>query len=378
MTYSWVACAATTGAVITELPDLDIPSVGVTLCDWWSGQGSLPLDDKTPAEWRRATAPQATYLVLLDDEIPDPIWGGIVTGRQMTGSDSVTLNVACWESYLARRYVHDLTYPDVEQCGLAADLVTQCVLTVSDATPTPPALIVEYTAGTTTRYREYQLASSKSVAAALQELSGVEGGPEWTVTWRHLTGPERYVPVLKIADRIGVPKPAGMPSSQAQFQMPGCVAEFTLTEDWTDGKAANAITATSTDEDSNTLAAVKVFTDPDRPTIEYRYTSSSSITDIDTLRAHAAQALSIMKDGAVALSLAAAVDGAPRLGIDWGLGDDIGWSLACRSVSPGRMIPGDDGSAWIPVEGVDRCVGWEASLSGVQTVTPILATREKF
>ena len=75
-------------------------------------------------------------------------------------------------------------------------------------------------------------------------------------------------------------------------------------------------------------------------------------------------------------SLTAAVEAAPRLGLDWGLGDDIGWSLAARSVSPGRRIPGDPASGWIPVEGVGRAIGWEASLSGVETVTPILESTE--
>lgn len=384
MGYSWIACRAVDGTVIAPLPDLDVPTVGVTLCNWWSGQASLPLDDSTPGDWRRATAPQATYLVLLDngDGVrpgqPDPVWGGIVTGRTFTSADTVSLTIATWESYLARRYVRTATYPDVEQCGLIASLVTDSVLTARDATPTPPTLIIEATPGSTTRYRAYEESSSKTVAAAMQELSGVDGGPEWTVVWRHMTGPERYVPVLKIADRIGTPKPASMPSPAAVFAMPGSVIEFTRTEDWTDGRAANSVVATSTDADSNPISATQVYTDPERPTIQYRYSPSSSIQTVTPLREHAAKALSVMRDGAVALALTAAVEDAPRLGLDWGLGDDTGWSLASRSVSPGRIVPGDPGSGWQPVAGVDRCIGWEIGQSGVETVTPILATTEEF
>lgn len=364
------------GSVITELPGLDVPTVGVTLCDSWSGQATLTLDDSTPSEWRRATAGKAAYLVLLDCDQPDPIWGCIVTSRPRTSADSLEMSVATVESYFGSRYVIDLTYTDDEQCGLVEDLVTQCVLTARTAAPTPPAMIIEAAAGSTTRHREYLASESRTVLAALQELASVEGGPEWTIGWRHLSSPERYVPVLRVADRIGSPKPADMPSAAAVFEMPGCVTDFMLSDDWTDGRAANAVTATSTDESANVISATRVYEDPDRPTLEYRYTPSSSITEITTLQQHAEKALSIMQDGAQALALTAAVDSAPRLGLDWDIGDDIGWSLACRSVSPGRMIPGDPGSAWIPVSGVDRCIGFEATTSGVLTVTPILATRE--
>lgn len=374
MGYSWIACRATDGTIIAELPGLDVPTVGATLCDWWAGQASLALNDDTTADWRRATAPKATYLVKLDDGLEHPSWGGIITQRQATAADTVTLGIATWEAYLTDRYVRDAEYVDVEQCGLIAALVTDCVLTARPATPTPPALIVETAPGTSLRYRAYEASGSKSVAAALQELSGVEYGPEWTVTWRHLTAPERYVPVLTVADRIGRAKLADMPSPNAVFSMPGCVQTFTQTEDWTAGKAANSIVATSTADSSDVpMSAVQVYADPDRPTIEYRYTPSTAITDIDALRSHAARALAVMQDGAVALALTATAAAAPRLGVDWWLGDDIGWSLACRSMSPGRLPSG----GWVPLEGIDRCVGWEATTSGVETITPILATREE-
>lgn len=383
MSYSWIACRATDGTIIAELPDLAVPTVGVTLCDWWSGQASLTLSDDTDREWRRATLPKATYLVLLDDGDASrpaqehPIWGGIITQRHISPADVVTLGIATVESHLADRYVRDAEYVDVEQCGLIAALVTDCVLTARPATPTPPALIVETVPGTTLRYRAYEASASRTVASALQELSGVESGPEWTITWRHLTSPERYVPVLTVADRIGRAKPEGQPYPHATFDMPGSVTDFTQTEDWTSGKAANSIVATSTADSADVpMSAVQVYADPERPTIEYRYSPATSITDIDTLRSHAARALAVMQDGAVALALTAAVDAAPRLGADWSLGDDIGWSLACRAMSPGRTIPDDPGSPWEPVTGIDRCIGWEATTTGVLTVTPILASRE--
>ena len=383
MTYSWLACRATDGRVIAELPGLTVEQVGATLCDWWTGSATLRLDDATTGEWRRATAPWASYLVCLDEGSPGrpalehPIWGGWITSRQTSGADQVSLGIASWEAYLARRFVRDLVYPDSEQCGLLAHMVGQCVTAPIPSAPIPPALLVEHVSGSITRHREYEQASQKTVASVMQELSGVEQGPEWTVTWRHLSGPERYLPVLTIRDRIGAAKPEGMPSPASVLTMPGAVTQFSVVEDWTEGKGATAVTATSTAEgDTLPMSAGQGYTDPGRPTLGDRHTPSSAIPDIGTPRSHAARALAVMRDGAVAITLTAAAEAAPRLGLDWGLGDDIGWSLAARSVSPGRRIPGDPASGWIPVEGVGRAIGWEASLSGVETVTPILESTE--
>lgn len=364
MAYSWLACLATTGQVITGLPDLSVPTVGATLCDAWTGEASLPVPG-APAEWRRATMPMASYLVLLDDDVP--VWGGWITSRTGTEGDTVSLGVATWEAYLGRRYTGNLAYVGAEQCFLAADIVASAVV------PDGPAMLVEYTAGSTTRDRTYEDEGDKTVLSALQELSGVEGGPEWTVVWRHLTGPERYVPVVTIRDRIGVSPPPGLDPA-ATFELPGSVSAFELVEDWTEQAAANHVIATSTAEaDERPQSAPQIHTDPDRPRLEYRYTPSTSITSIDTLNSHAARALPVMRDGAVALVLTAAREAAPRMGVEWGMGDDIGYRLAAPSVCD--CGPSGD---LVPLSGTGRCIAWVAGVEGVETVTPILASEEAF
>ncbi len=348
----WLSCSALTGRVIADLSDLSVSSVGVTLCDYWTGSATLPIPS-APPDWQRATMPMASYLVLLDDE--EPIWGGWVTARESTEADTVSLSITSFETYLDRRYVGDVTYSQVEQCGIISDLVARFVAANG------PALIVEPHAGATRRDRTYTSDSDKTVLSVLQELSGVDGGPEWTTSWRHLTDPERYVPVLEIRDRIGISPPTGL-GPAATFELPGSVIKFTRTEDWSGGAAANHVIATSTaDGDVRPESAPQIAADPDRPRLEYRWSPSSSITKQATLNAHAKQALAVMRDGATAIALTAIMAAAPRLGRTWSIGDDIGYAVDCP--------------AWTG-SGIARAIAWEIGLDGPETVIPILATDE--
>lgn len=362
--YSWVAVQSRTGQVITDLPALVCEKVGATLCDTWTGRASLPVSGAS-ADWEQATKPWATYLVLLDGSNPDPVWGGWVVQRHRDQSGTVQLALASWEQYLARRYIHDLIYTGTEQCALLSHLVGQCVTNSAPPAYVPPALVVEFTAGSTLRDRTYESVSDKSVLSVMQELSGVEGGPEWCVVWRHMTSPERYVPVLRIADRIGAAPAAGL-GPAATFELPGPVTEFSYIEDWSSEAAANNIVATSTADDTSGVrpqSSPHVYQDAERPTLEYRFSPSSSISNVATLDAHAAAALAVMRDGAQALTLTAARADAPVLGVDWSIGDDIGYRIASPAVN---------------LQGTARAIAWEAATAGVETVTPILASTEEF
>lgn len=352
--YSWIACELRTGRVICDLPDLTVDKVGVTLCDTYNATGSLPVPQSPapPLDWDRAIMEMGSCLVLLDGDTP--IWGGIITQAPRTEASTVQIALPSWEAYLARRYIPDFSRTATEQCALAAQLVAASL----DATV---PLIVEYTAGSTLRDRTYTSSQDKTLLVALQELSAVIGGPEWTIGWRHLTSPERYVPVLTIADRIGVAAPAGL-GPAATFEMPGPVSTFKRSRDWSLGAGANSVVATSTSSDGadRPQSTPQIYSDPDRPTVEYRWSPSSSITQQATLDAHAAAALAVLKGGSVSLGLTAAVDDAPRLGVDWSIGDDVGYHIAAPSVGV--------------IDGTARAVAWEATLTGVRTITPILAT----
>ena len=357
MSVQWLAVAARTGVILADLPLLSCDTVSVTLGGVRTESASLPVMGVSPDDLERVTLPYGTAMVLVDDSSGAKValWGGLVTRRERTLGDVVTLSLSTWEAYLDRRFVSDHTWTGMSQTSIVSSLVTADVLDGS------VPLQLDVTASSTTRDRTYTRVSDKSVLYELTELMGVQGGPEWTVGWTHLSSPERWVPVLHVADRIGVPVPAGM-GPAATFECPGPVTEARLIEDYGSGKGANLVVATSTSsgDDARPESTPAVYADPDRPTVEHRFTPSTSITQTSTLDQHAVEALRLMQSGATALTLTSAVQDAPALGVDWGIGDDIGYVIASPGFPRG-------------LEGTARAIGWQMTTTEPRKVTPILA-----
>lgn len=392
MALSWVAVEARTGRVITDLPLLDVKRVGAILGTYTTTTGTLPIPE-APVDWLRATEPEAAYLVLVDDAQsvtdPTPLWGGRVTQRRRGLGDTVNLSLASFESYLDRRYVRDVTYTQVGQVAIAHDLASQFVQ--DGSTP----LGVEPWGAGALRDREYRDNQDKTVLSALQELSAVQGGIEFTVTWKWLHNPERIVPVLTIADRVGSPVPAGL-GPNATFEAGLTDVEFF--EDWSAGAGANDVMASSSGVgDARPQSPHQVAPDDLRPTLEYRFTPSTSITNVDTLTDHARRALEKMRTGGRALSLTARHEGTVRLGKDWRLGDDVGYKIGGIGPASDTEVVRDlfvdeftdpfaavglvrkypDGRDTVPsfpggLVGTARAIGWEMNLAEPITVTPIL------
>ncbi|MEV7973310.1 hypothetical protein [Cellulomonas sp. NPDC089187] len=361
MGYQWIATELRTGRIICDLPSFAVPSVSVRLCDYSTANGTLPVT-QAPAEWERATAPLGSALVLLDDD-GDPVWGGLVLKRIRSADDQVTITLATMETYLGRRYLGTLSYTAREQCALAADLVTRSVLDGSIA------LRVQTRPGHTTRTRSWTHDSDTTALDALDDLASAAGGPEFTVRWDRETeadGTLRYVPVLELADRIG--SAAGAQPPAAVLDLPGALSDLQMVEDWAEGKGANRVIATgksATSGGTRPESTPQVHDDPDRPTVEHRW-SPGSATSTAVLNEAAAGALTVLRDGAQSLALTARADRPPLLGTDWALGDDIGYHV-------------DPGVPSFPrgLDGVARCIGWTLDLDpAAPTVVPVLADTE--
>lgn len=371
MAYSWISVGLRDGHVIAPLPTLTCETVGARICNYQTATGSLPVGgvgaDTPPVDWLLATLDGGAALVIVDDPgdgtQSTPVWGGYVVKRTRDTGDTVGLDLATLEAYLDTRYVGDVTYTATDQNTIVSNLISSYVNTGNIT------IRVQVVGGAgQVRDRTYTNASNKSVLAAITELSSVIGGPEWTIGWEWQHSPERLTPVLYVGTRIGTAVTPGLMPS-ATFEAPGSIVSASLMEDYSAGKGANSVTAQSSGVGAATpLSSAQTYADAARPTFEYRFTPSTSITDTATLTAHAQAALAQMQNGSRALTMTAAVESAPRLGRDWSLGDDIGYVIGGLDQNGNDTVPAFPGG----FSGTARALGWDLMISGVQTVTPIL------
>jgi hypothetical protein len=359
--------AARTGDIIEELPDLDVSRVKQTIGRYEVASGaSLPVVD-APTEWERATKPGASFLVLVEDNPVNrvhgiPLWGAMPIRRRRSAADQVQLDLITGEGYLGSRYVGDESFAGVGQNAIFQALVESYIVEGAGGRPGIPIRVQVLDDGDgKERDREYFDQDDKTIYSVFQDLMGVSDGPEWTIGWEWQTSPERLTMVLYVGTRIGSSPVAGLQPA-ALFGMPGNVSAFDLTEDFGAGRGSNDVIATSSGEgDLRPQSEPARFDDdPDRPTFEYRFSPSTSIVNVETLNEHAAKALNGMKSGVTTLELTAAVEDAPRLGVAWGLGDDVAFDLKAPSLPSGKS-------------GTARVAGWERTLGGVEYVKPILA-----
>lgn len=352
MALSWLSVSLTTGRVIADLPDLVVGSVKQTIMRYESQTASVPLST-APEAWVEATRPGSAALVCLDDDGSTPLWGGMVTKRSTGHGSDVSLSLATVEAYLDRRYVGDETFDGVPQNRIVEQLVNEYART--GGKPGLPIRVQIVGGGGQVRDRTYEDKEDKTLYSVLGDLSGVIGGPEWTIGWEHVG--DFFTPVLYVGDRIGAPVPAGL-GPNATFSLPGPVSSAELTESYGSDDGANDVMAVSSGvADARPQSPRQTPAHYEgRPTFEYRWTPSTSITNVGTLTDHARRALAAVKDGSHALTITTNRQEAPRLGRDWGLGDDVGYDLTAPAWPDG-------------LHGVARAIGWEIDDT---TLTPIL------
>lgn len=357
MTISWVSVNANNGNIIADLPTL-IPDgpLKQTLMRYESQTASLPMDG-APSNWRQATRKGAVFLVALDE--PDangvrrPLWGGMVTKRARKVGDGVKMTLVTAEGWLDRVYVGDETYTGMPQNTIIKTLVEKYATT---GTLRGLPIRVEIIGGTgVARDRTYKDADDKTLYSILTDLAGVIGGPEWTIRWEWVNASTLGL-VLSCGDRVGAPAPTGLDPA-AQFSLPGPVTDAELVEGWGDREGANDVMAVSSGTGGARPESPHQTNLTDlRPRFEYRWTPSTSITVVDTLTAHAQRALAAMKDGSLALTITANRKEAPKLGVEWGLGDDVGFDITAPEF-PGGLT------------GTARAVGTEITDT---TISPLV------
>lgn len=356
MTLSWVAVNANTGQMIADLPDLALSGMfGCTLMRYESQTASLPISS-APENWVQATRPGAVWVVCLDDDGVTPLWGGMVIDRERGGGVDVTLALATPEAYFDRRFVGDVSFNSYPQNLIVRDLVN---LYAKTGTLRGIPIRVEVVGGNGVgRDRTYKDIEDKTLYSVLGEMSGLDGGPEWTVGWENVNN--LITPVFYVGDRIGRSAPAGL-GPAAQFYLPGSVSTAKLKESWTSDMGANRVMATSSGMDDARPQSDPYSNTTDlRPTFERRWSPSTSIKLKSTLNNHAARGLQALKNGGVGLELTANREESQKLGKEWFIGDDIGFDITSPEFPTG-------------LSGVARVVGWRMDATTIQPLVDVTA-----
>jgi len=207
MARSYIAVDALTGKPWGDLPAVTIDDASSTIGNSATATGTYPIaSDQTPQDWLLGTVPWGVAILLVSDDASDPLNGWYINRRVRTEGDTMSLSLVTAEEYFNRRYVGTVTYTGLDQNTICTSLVTSYVIAppagASGLSGLPMTTNVVGAAGTA-RTRAYSDSNDQTVMAALQELMGVQGGPEWSVTWKHLTSPERYFPQFNVGTRLG-------------------------------------------------------------------------------------------------------------------------------------------------------------------------------
>jgi hypothetical protein len=348
MALSWISVNANSGAVIADLPNLRTDgSLKRTIGRHEAQSATLPLDG-APPNWRTATRKKSVFLVALSEPLENeprgvPVWGGMVIDRTTSHGPDVKLSMVTAEDCLNDRYVGDETL-GAPQNTIVRYLVEKYVTGI-------PLRVVELAGPNPVRDRNYQDKDDKTVYSILDELSGVIGGPEWTIGWEWVDE-QKLGMVLYVGGRLGMAAPAGL-GPASWFELPGNVSTAELVEGYRRGEGANDVMATSSGSgDARPQSTHHRYAQDGRPRVEFRWSPSTSITDVSTLEDHAARALAGMQNGTVALSITANAEEVTP----FDLGDDVGFSLFAPAWPNG-------------ISGSARAIGIEWTDT---TITPVL------
>lgn len=341
----FLAVSLTSGTVLAEFPDLQVSKLSYRFEETTSETALLPWRN-IPSNWDEATIPYGVAVLLVRGSTV--LWGGIIVKRERTLQGSgLSLTVVTVEHYLDSVYVGDHVYSNRDQCEIVKDLVERTL----DGHRF--MLSVEASGSSVRRDRTYEGSSGKTLLSVLQELSNVQNGPEWCTSWRIVDG--RFAPVLTVADRIGSVTPVTTFDESV-------MTSFRIVEDYTSGYGANMVCAVgSTSGEDQLRSDVMVADQSYRPVVEHVVHPSSSITQKETLNAHASASLRQLRDGTNTMSMTLSLLAAPIVYEEWRPGDVVAWTVADDD---GRFAGFDHGEA--------RVVGYDIDFSGVWTITPVL------
>lgn len=315
--------------------------------------------------WDEATQPGRMLLVAVDAAAGHIVWGGLIRRRTSNDGPWVQCSVDSLERYFNRRYIGSVfSRVDTDVAQIAADVLAPIAADLD-----PLEVDAEMTGTTVSVY--YDQHDYKRIGSLLDDLSAsnLAGGIEWTVDLEWVDAEHtqmRYV--VRIAPRLGTP--GGVAATQWTMGEGGgnCVIGFEFIEDFGEETGANDTIAYSSGEgDSKPKSTRYEATDllGSFARFERRFQPAPSLTETSTLDQYAEADHAQTRLGYSQLKITANLDAAPRVNLDWWMGNDIDVALTCDRF-PRRLVDG----FWEP--GYTRrlrTVGWELDLD-TRTVVP--------
>lgn len=242
--YLYWACDLKTGNKIEQLPlrpSGRLPNhIGqLSTASFTADLSDRADNDTPPIDFWAATIPGRSFIAceaLYDGGVAsDIVWAGIILQRTGGSSPQASLACATPEAFLSRRFVLTHTYIDTVPTDTDAKIMADLL---ADAGVEGINLVVDVQ-GTKVRNLRYKAKEYQNALKALQDLADLEDGPEWIIrpSWRTAA---RLAVQFTFRARPRLGSASSMPN--ARFDFPGCVNEYTTTDDFTEGRGANAIT----------------------------------------------------------------------------------------------------------------------------------------
>lgn len=358
--YRYWVCDLRTGNKIAQLPLKPGGGLSDRISDVTTT--TFTCDQTAATDFIGTTTPGRTLVVVEreydGDSTSDVLWAGILTARNAGTAPEATLNCATVPAYLGRRFAGTHTYTETP-----ADTDDQIIADLlADAATEGVPLILD-TACPTVRAINYLEPEHKSVLQCLKDLSDMEGGPEWRIVTRWANANRTAVEHVFLArPRLGW---AGDPN--IRFDFPGCINEYDVDDDYTEGHGANDITAVTSDGAPSTPAR-----DEQGITTQGWVRWEDIIETTGDLNAAgldgvAKEALTKRARGQSTANIVVSLSAGPQYGRDWTLGDNGLFFVSAP-------LPGEDPPSPRHPEGhqeVIRTIGVSLDINS-DTLTPVL------
>jgi hypothetical protein len=363
--YRYWACDLRTGAKVAQLPlkpsgtlpdRISDASTGVVFtCD----QGAVLADG---GDFTGTTTPGRTVIVLEreyeGDSVSDILWAGIVQLRRAGSKPEATLNCATIPAYLNRRHALSHTYS--ADAGHTDGQIINDLLADASVEGIGFLLDINCPALRTVKYLETEY---KSILTCLKELADMDGGPEWRIVTRWATDARLAIQhVFYARPRLGW---AGTPN--IRFDYPGCINEYDIDDDFTEGHGANHIRAINSAGVASSPVRDEQAIAQGYPRWEENVTTTGELAATE-LTGVAKGVRAKRARGQTTADLTVSLSAGPQYGRDWVMGDNALLFVA------GPEAPGDPSPSPRHPDGhseVIRTIGVELDIPN-DTLTPVV------